>query len=156
MPELLPPVNPVRGYHGVITTSFMAAAQQAGVSEGLARAFASIFAARLDILRAAQYGDRWRFVATVSEGIVVAEYEPHGRSILQAVRYVVGGQAEYYVPQDGGSLRYITLPPPVRRGQLTQRLFSRRPTLHPFLKVMRPHYGVDYRAPVGTEGVECG
>ena len=151
VPELLPQTNPVRSYHGVITTSFLASAQHAGVAVELARAFVNIFAARLDIVRAAQYGDRWRFITTAREGIVAAEYEAHGRSILQAVRYVVGGRAEYYAPQDGGSLRYITLPSPVKRGRLTRRLFSRRPTLHPFLKVMRPHYGVDYLAPAGTE-----
>ena len=150
-PKLLPQANPVRSYHGVITTSFMMSARQAGVAAALARAFAAIFAAQLDLVREAQYGDRWRFITTAREGIVAAEYESHGRSILQAVRYVVGGQVEYFVPQDGGSLRYITLPSPVRRGRLTRRLFSRRPTLHPFLKVMRPHYGVDYRAPIGTE-----
>ena len=146
------------GYQGVITTSFAASAQQAGLDRKLAAAFANIFATRLDFSRELRRGDRWRFIVRQRqdggrhlgwEDIRAAEYIRHNRS-WRAIHYPIAGrQVRYYSPDDGRSLRRTFLRSPVKFARITSGFSYRR--LHPLLKVVRPHFGVDYSARAGTE-----
>ena len=102
---LSPQARALHSYHGVITSSFRASAQQVGVDSQLAAAFIDIFAPQLDFERDLRRGDRWRFaLRDRREGIGVAEYVPRRGRKLQAVRYEVAGRgARYYSPDDGGA-----------------------------------------------------
>ena len=149
---LLPPASAMHSYHGVITSSFQASAQRAGVDRELADAFIDIFEPQLDFQRELRRGDRWRFVIKDRQrGIGVAEYlQRRGRKLL-AVRYKVAGRKEhYYSPDNSHSLQRTFLRTPVRGARITS-FFSRRGRFHPLLKVVRPHFGVDYSARAGTE-----
>lgn len=149
---VLPQTGAMHSYHGVITSSFRASAQQAGVERELVDAFMNIFEPQLDFQRELRRGDRWRFVVrNKQEGIGVAEYLPRQGRRLQAVRYEVAGQnALYYSPDSSHSLQRAFLRSPVKGGRITST-FSRRGRFHPLLKIVIPHFGVDYSARIGTE-----
>ncbi len=57
------------------------------------------------------------------------------------------GKAEYYDAK-GTSLKKSFLKSPLRFARISSRFSSAR--LHPVLKIVRPHLGVDYAAPTGT------
>ncbi len=148
----LPQAQALHSYHGVITSSFRASAQQAGVDNQLIAAFTDIFSPRLDFKRELRRGDRWRFVVKDRrEGIAAAEYVPRRGRRLRAVRYEIAGRsALHYSPDDSHSLQRAFLRTPVKGGRITST-FSRRGRFHPLLRVVIPHFGVDYSARIGTE-----
>ena len=148
----LPQASALHSYHGVITSSFRASAKQAGVASELVDAFMGIFEPQLDFKRELRRGDRWRFIIRNRQaGIGAAEYLPRRGRKLQAVRYEVAGRNElYYSPDDSGSLQRAFLRSPIKGGRITS-FFSRRGRFHPLLKVVRPHFGVDYSARAGTQ-----
>ena len=139
-------------YQGVITANFAASARKAGVDRELAAAFVDIFAAQFDFSRESRRGDRWRFVVRDRrEGIGAAEYVSQRGHRLQAVRYEVAGRGvRYYSPANSHSLQRTFLSSPIKGGRITST-FSRQGRFHPLLKVVMPHFGVDYSARVGTE-----
>jgi murein DD-endopeptidase MepM/ murein hydrolase activator NlpD len=55
---------------------------------------------------------------------------------------------ESYFDDEGQSLRKAFLKAPLRFSRISSRFSNSR--MHPVLKIRRPHYGVDYAAPVGT------
>ena len=55
---------------------------------------------------------------------------------------------ESFYDSDGNSLRKAFLKAPLQFSRVSSRFSSGR--LHPILRIRRPHYGVDYAAPVGT------
>jgi murein DD-endopeptidase MepM/ murein hydrolase activator NlpD len=70
------------------------------------------------------------------------EYQSGGKKI-RGIEY----QGDYY-NEDGVSLRRAFLKAPLRFNRISSR-FSRA-RRHPILGGIRPHFGVDYAAPVGT------
>jgi murein DD-endopeptidase MepM/ murein hydrolase activator NlpD len=78
----------------------------------------------------------------------------HGERVrVEGTRFEVNGKAEYY-DEKGRNLRKSFLKSPLKSYRITSR-FSRR-RLHPILRVVRPHLGVDYAAPRGTPVVCVG
>lgn len=79
---------------------------------------------------------------------------------LQAVHYLNAGRPIYafrfelptgesgYYDYDGNSIQRAFLMSPVEYTRISGVFTSRR--LHPIYRVYRPHYGVDYAAPLGT------
>ena len=113
--------------------------------------FSGIFEPQLDFKRELRRAIAGVCLRDRREGIGAAEYLPRRGRKLQAVRYKVAGRNElYYSPDDSGSLQRAFLRTPVKGGRITS-LFSRRGRFHPLLKVVRPHFGVDYSARVGTQ-----
>ncbi len=55
---------------------------------------------------------------------------------------------------DGNSLRKAFLKAPLRYSRISSGFSSSR--MHPILRIRRPHFGVDYAAPVGTPVVSIG
>jgi len=80
--------------------------------------------------------------------ILAAEFTNQGKT-FQAFRYTYpeSGESDYF-DYDGNSLRKEFLKSPIGSARITSRFSHSR--LHPIRKVYRPHYGVDYAAPVGT------
>ena len=107
----------------------------------------------LDFTRDLRLGDRFRvaFETVYLDGsyeslggISGLIYDNDGRR-LEAYRF--GDDGGYYDPE-GRPLRKMFLRSPMRYSRVTSRFSHRR--FHPVLKSYRPHYGVDYGAPVGT------
>jgi murein DD-endopeptidase MepM/ murein hydrolase activator NlpD len=83
-----------------------------------------------------QYGD-----------ILAAEYDGKNYS-NRAYRFAVGESNGNYYNREGKSYRKAFLKSPLNYTRITSRFSTGR--YHPILKIVRPHNGVDYAAPMGT------
>jgi murein DD-endopeptidase MepM/ murein hydrolase activator NlpD len=82
--------------------------------------------------------------------ILAAEFINEGR-VFRAFRFVYPDtKAADYFDETGGSRRKDFLRSPIKfmTPRITSRFSASR--LHPIYKIYRPHYGVDYAAPIGT------
>jgi murein DD-endopeptidase MepM/ murein hydrolase activator NlpD len=80
--------------------------------------------------------------------IIAAEFTNQGES-YRAFRYTYpDSNTSDYFDFEGNSLRKEFLKSPISGARITSRFTHNR--LHPVRKVWRPHYGVDYAAPIGT------
>lgn len=101
-------------------------------------------------------GDSFSFVVTkqfagsdmVGYGPVTAARFTHRGTTFHAFRHVMpDGRAGYYA-LSGTPLRKQFIKSPLKFSRITSGFTKKR--FHPVLKYFRPHYGVDYGAPVGT------
>ena len=78
--------------------------------------------------------------------IYTAEFTFSGRTI-HAIPLIQDGKESFY-DTTGNSLRKAFLKAPLRFSRVSSGFSSGR--MHPVLRIIRPHYGVDYAAPAGT------
>lgn len=125
----------------------------AGADAELAYAMADVLQWDLDFARDLQNGDT--FEALFEEVYLEGDYFGVGRVLAltyaqERRRYEVYrfGEGESFYDADGRPLEKMFLRAPLPYSRVTSKFSMRR--FHPVLKVARPHYGVDYGAPVGT------
>jgi len=148
----------VRGAIDRRTSSLFAAMETAGETVDLSLSLAAIFSGEIDFNVDLQPGDRFELVvekqyreqhAFAGYGpIVAAEFDNAGRR-LRAVRFTPRGGAPGYFDERGVSLRRFMLKSPLKFQPIVTSRFSRA-RLHPILREVRPHLGVDYKAPAGA------
>jgi murein DD-endopeptidase MepM/ murein hydrolase activator NlpD len=141
--------------HGVIDSSLFESAVEAGLSDKLIMNLAGIFAWDVDFVLDIRRGDHyyvqweevWQDGEFVTDGnVLAAEFNNDGRQ-FQAIRFVDDeGRSDYYTPE-GNSVRKAFLRAPVDF-RVSSSFNPNR--VHPVLKTVRPHRGVDYAAPSGT------
>ena len=138
---------------GRLRSSLAASIERAGASPLLAYRLAEVLQWDLDFSRDLRGGDRFEilFEEVWLDGrydsigdILALSYENAGRRI-EAYRF--GDDGGYY-DGEGRPLEKMFLRSPMKFTRITSRFSHRR--FHPVLKKYRPHYGVDYGAPVGT------
>jgi len=122
-----------------------------------------IFEWDIDFLTEPQKGDSFRLIFEeynkngefVKYGdILAAEYSPAFGGTHTAVVYQdPTGHKDYYDPS-GKSLKKAFLKSPLNYRRISSGFSYSR--LHPIFKVYRPHWGVDYAAPLGTPVVASG
>ena len=141
--------------YGVIESSLFESAESAGLSDKVIMNVAGIFAWDVDFVLDIREGDNyyiiyeeiWQDGEFITDGeIVAAEFNNNGRTI-QAVRFVDDDERAQYFTPTGDSVRKAFLRAPVDF-RVSSSFNPRR--LHPVLKTVRPHRGVDYAAPRGT------
>jgi len=145
----------IGGVAGVIESSLFGTVTGAGEQDQLALDLADIFAWDVDFNTEIQRGDSFRLAVEklhvagrfVGYGRILAAEFTRGPRVFQAVRFDGNGAGGYYDPS-GTPLRKAFLRSPLRFSRISSRFSASR--FHPVLKVRRPHYGVDYAAPVGT------
>jgi len=146
----------LRHVEGELEDSLTGAVVRSGAPASLAYAMADVLQWDLDFNRDLRSGDRFRVLyeeiriegGSTSIGDVLAlSYESWagGGRTLEAYRFA---EKEGYYDGEGRPLAKMFLRSPLRFSRVTSR-FSRS-RFHPVLKSYRPHYGVDYGAPVGT------
>ena len=136
---------------GEIHTSLFEAMDAAGEQDQLTIAFAEILASEIDFYKDVKQGDRFNLVVEkvykgkefIRYGTIQAVEYQRGEKTIRGIRY----QEDYY-DEKGNSLRKAFLKAPLRFNRISSR-FSRSRN-HPILGGVRPHYGVDYAAPMGT------
>jgi len=136
---------------GVVEGSLIGAVIDTGAPVQLAYRMADVLAWDVDFSRDLRLGDRFEVVYDEKQvdrtpsglGQIWALTFDNGGRRLEAYRY--GG--EYY-DEAGRPLQKMFLRSPLRYSFVTSRFSHSR--LHPVLKTHRPHWGVDYRAKVGT------
>jgi len=145
---------------GTIKTSLWEAIVEGGYDPMLAIELSEIFAWTVDFF-GLQKGDTFKaiyeeeFVGDQSLGIsriCGARYTWSGKPFT-AIPFVQDS-VESYFDVDGASLRKAFLKAPLRYSRISSRYSSAR--LHPVLRIVRPHQGVDYAAPTGTPVVSIG
>jgi murein DD-endopeptidase MepM/ murein hydrolase activator NlpD len=142
-----------RAVLGTLTGSLEESIRAAGGPATLAYRLADVFQWDLDFTKDLKKDDRFEvlYQEVQLDGqfhevgtIFAAVYDNHGR-LHEAYRY---GDSGVYYDGEGRPMRKMFLRSPLRYSRITSS-FSRR-RFHPVLREYRPHYGVDYGAPVGT------
>ena len=145
---------------GVIEDSLIGALNKAGEEDSLALDLVErCFGWDIDFNTDLRKGDSFRiyvekkYLAGRFAGyrdILAAEFTNDGR-VFQAFRFTYPDtKASDYFDENGGSRRKDFLRSPIKfmTPRITSRFSSSR--FHPIYKIYRPHYGVDYAAPIGT------
>src|SRR4030095_6971538 len=140
--------------------SLVAAMDAAGETIDLTLAIAEILGGEIDFSTELQPGDR--FELTVEKQyrddqqgafagyrpIAVVQFVNAGRRV-RAIRFTPeGGQPGYY-DERGTSMKRFFLASPLKFNPVVTSAFSRG-RMHPILREVRAHLGVDYRAPAGA------
>jgi murein DD-endopeptidase MepM/ murein hydrolase activator NlpD len=141
---------------GAVSSCFYESALARGFPSELAMEFADIFAWDIDFLVDIRPGDSFQAIfdrhyargTCIGHGKVIAAAFVNHDKVHESFYFIdTEGRAGYY-DRNGKSLRKAFLKSPLRYRRISSYFSSRR--FHPILKIYRPHYGVDYAAPVGT------
>ena len=150
--KALPRETRVESVEGVIQDSLFRAISEAGEQAQLAVNLAEIFSWDVDFYTDIQKGDRFRLLVEKKYlggkpdgyGAISAAELKVGRKQLSAFRF----QNDYF-DGNGKSLRKSMLKSPLKfAARVTSRFSMGR--YHPILRIVRPHEGIDYAAPIGT------
>jgi murein DD-endopeptidase MepM/ murein hydrolase activator NlpD len=140
-----------RRVRGEVEDSLISAVVKAGASPILAYRMADVLAWDMDFSRDLRSGDTFEVVyeeieldgRTADLGNIWALTFDNGGRRLEAYRF-----EDAYYDGEGRPLKKMFLRSPLRYSFVTSRFTNSR--FHPVLKTYRPHWGVDYRAKVGT------
>ncbi len=139
---------------GIIQSSLWNSVLDNGLDPYLAVELSDIYAWTIDFF-GIQAGDSYRVIyeEEVIEGdtigigrILAACFNTMGNDYY-AFYYVQEHEGDYFDDQ-GNSVRRAFLKAPLRYNRISSRYSRSR--MHPILKIRRPHFGVDYAAPMGT------
>lgn len=139
---------------GTIKTSLWDAMIDGGLHPNLAVQLSEVFAWTVDFF-GLQKGDNFKVIyeelsiegKSLGTGkIYGAQFNRSGSSIT-AIPFIQDGRESFF-DIDGNSLRKAFLKAPLVFSRISSHFSSAR--MHPILRIVRPHYGVDYAAPIGT------
>ncbi|HWM89338.1 MAG TPA: peptidoglycan DD-metalloendopeptidase family protein [Thermoanaerobaculia bacterium] len=144
----------MRALRGNLDGSLDTSIRRAGGPAGLSFRMADVLQWDLDFSRDLKRGDQFEILYEE----VLLEGEPHAVGQIYALvyddsrgrrheAYRYGDSGTYY-DGEGRPLKKMFLRSPLRYSRITSGFTTRR--FHPVLKSYRPHWGVDYGAPVGT------
>jgi murein DD-endopeptidase MepM/ murein hydrolase activator NlpD len=139
-----------------ISDSLFSAVMDIGESDQLALDLADIFACDIDFYTDIRDGDSFKVLVEkkyldgrfVKYGAVLAAEFTNDQKVFAGYRFQDEDGKPGYFAADGKSLKRSFLKSPLKFARITSR-FSRA-RMHPILKVLRPHLGVDYAARIGT------
>ena len=149
-----------RTAQGIIKSSLWNAMKDSDLDPMLAIALSDIYAWTIDFF-SIQKDDRFRvvfdeiYVDSVRIGIGevhAAEFE-HRNQPLYAFRFLQNDSIGYF-DDKGENLQKQFLKAPLKFSRISSGFSGGR--MHPVLRIVRPHYGVDYAAPRGTPVVSIG
>jgi murein DD-endopeptidase MepM/ murein hydrolase activator NlpD len=143
---------------GAVRSSLGDALDQAGLGRSLVGAFLEVFEGKIDFTTDSRAGDTWRIIVDEErlDGELLRYGTVHGieytrtrgAGTLRAFWYEPpGGQPDFY-DESGRAMHGGWLRPPLRYDQISSRFNPRR--MHPILRRIVPHTGVDYAAGTGT------
>lgn len=139
---------------GIIETSLWYAMIDNEINPLLSIELSEIFAWSIDFF-GLQKGDEFKVIyeeqyidsTSVGLGKIYAAWFKHADEEFYAIPFIQDGEESFY-HTDGQSLKKAFLKAPLRFSRISSGFSHSR--FHPILKIRRPHYGVDYAAPVGT------
>lgn len=137
-----------------IETSLYNAIVKVGMDRNLVSALSDVFAWTVDFF-GLQKGDNFKVIyeeLSIDGNILGysriygAQFNGTGISIT-AVPFIQDDKESFF-DAEGNSLRKAFLKAPLSFSRISSHFSAAR--MHPILRIIRPHYGVDYAAPVGT------
>jgi murein DD-endopeptidase MepM/ murein hydrolase activator NlpD len=140
---------------GVIDSSLFVAGKRAGLSDAMVMKLARIFGWDIDFVLDIREGDRFMLIYErlyregefLRDGEILAATFVNQGERFQAIRFEDGDVAGYFAP-DGRNMKKAFLRAPLNFSYISSGFNPRR--MHPVLKRVRPHNGIDYYAPRGT------
>ena len=145
---------------GEIQSSLWNAMKSSNIDPIMALKMEDIYAWTVDLF-GLQKGDRFRliydeiYVDSTSIGInniYAAQFDYYGKEIL-AFRFEKNDSTGYY-NEKGENLQRQFLKAPLKFSRISSGFSGGR--MHPILRIVRPHHGVDYSAPSGTPVMSIG
>lgn len=138
-----------------IDSSLYEAMREAGEGPQLVQQLVDIFQWDVDFFELRK-GDSFSVVVSkqfagnelIGYGPIEAARFTHKNNTVEAFRHEANDGSAGYYARTGTPLRKQFLKAPLKFSRVTSGFSKRR--FHPVLKYFRPHYGVDYGAPVGT------
>jgi len=145
----------IREAQGAIKSSLFLAAKNAGLSDNMIMKLANIFGWDIDFVLDIREGDRFMLVYEkiyrdgefLRDGNILAATFINQGERFQAIWFENDEFADYFAP-DGRNMRKAFLRAPLNFSYISSSFNPRR--MHPVLKRIRPHNGIDYYAPKGT------
>jgi murein DD-endopeptidase MepM/ murein hydrolase activator NlpD len=140
---------------GTIDSSLFVAGKRAGLSDAMVMKLAYIFGWDIDFVLDIREGDRFMLVYEklyregefLRDGEILAATFVNQGERFQAIRFEDDQVSGYFAP-DGRNMRKAFLRAPLNFSYISSGFNPRR--MHPVLKRIRPHNGIDYYAPRGT------
>lgn len=150
----------VKSAQGVIETSLWNTMKANDINPQLALDLSDVYAWTIDFF-GLQKGDRFRviydevYVDSVAIGInniYAAQFDHYGKEIY-SFRFSQNDTVGFY-NEKGENLQKQFLKAPLKFSRISSRFSNGR--MHPVLRIVRPHHGVDYAAPKGTPVLSIG
>jgi len=145
----------IKETEGVIQTSLFMAAKDSGLSDAMIMKLANIFGWDIDFVLDIRAGDRFMLVYEklyrdgefLRDGDILAATFINQGTRFQAIHFEHGDISGFFAP-DGRNMRKAFLRAPLNFAYISSGFNPRR--MHPVLKRIRAHNGIDYYAPRGT------
>ena len=142
--------------NGEVSNSFYQSAIDRGIPSDVIMEIADIFAWDIDFLVDIRPGDTFRVILDkyyrkgkcIGHGKVLGVKFVNQKRIYKSFYFNDSKGRPCYYNKNGKSLKKAFLKSPLRYRRISSYFSLRR--FHPILKRYRPHYGVDYAAPIGT------
>lgn len=140
----------------LIHSSLFVAGRKAGIRDGLIMDLAGIFGWDIDFVLDIRPGDYFSVIYEqvfrdgkyLRDGAILAARFVNQGHAYTAVRYREAHAGSDFFTPDGKNMRKAFLRAPLNFSYISSGFNPHR--LHPVLKRVRPHNGIDYRAPRGT------
>ncbi|HBC79688.1 MAG TPA: metalloendopeptidase, partial [Bacteroidales bacterium] len=144
----------IRYASATIETSLWDAMLAEGMQPSLVSGLSDIFAWSIDFF-GLQKGDSFKVIyeemsiddKPLGVGKIYGARFYGSGSLIYAIPFIQDGRESYF-DGEGNSLRKAFLKAPLQFSRVSSRFSGSR--MHPILRIRRPHYGVDYAAPIGT------